>query len=71
MITTIFLTSLAGIPCSQSMPSSLEGVDGWQGIQAVTIPGAKARSLRLATPLTLDLALGGHATGCIQDSNFH
>jgi hypothetical protein len=54
------LAVCANLPSNPTYHTTIQGVDGWQGVRAVTIPGPNARSVRLAKPLTLDLAIGGH-----------
>lgn len=59
-IASFALAALTSVP-STTLNASIQGVDGWQGVRALTIPGPSARSIRLVRPVTLDLTMGGHA----------
>ena len=63
----ITTTVLALTASSTTFHAPIRGIDGWQGIQSITIPGRRARSLQLAKPIALDLRVGGFQRASVLD----
>jgi len=65
MILTTTILALTAAPTTLHAP--IHGIDGWQGIQSITIPGRRARSMQLAKPIALDLKVGGFERSGVLD----
>ncbi|MCP4759994.1 MAG: hypothetical protein GY894_01930 [Planctomycetes bacterium] len=56
-ITTAAVLALAST--NPTLHNSIKGLDSWNGIQSISLPGSQSKSIRLAKPVVLNLSVGG------------